>query len=364
MWILCAMFLFVNGVPSPTSAIPVTTLLESHSGAYTTLRTINNGLEFLFLERHMRRLAASARILFNSCPILLFQPGTNLSLQQGKPLEWDSLIPSLINDSMTKAIPYANALKERRTGTELAFTALVTGNLEKLIPNDQDIRTAFTMHLHVSLYSPLAFGVRTHGAHLALVGHGRDIANAKYSDWVRMRKPLEKLRPPSTTELLLSNDGDHILEGCLTNFFVLCRKDNIEENSPCIEKEGLKSKYAHSLELQTAPISDGVLPGVIREVVIEVCLGIGIPISEVAPSWSKHHLWEEAFITNGLRVLQHVETIRVPSSWNSLSLKTWKEVMWEEKRFQECPGSITSVIREEVMKRAKLEGHPVASFIK
>ncbi|XP_023733204.1 uncharacterized protein LOC111880899 isoform X2 [Lactuca sativa] len=348
-------FLFVNGVASPTSAPPVSTLLESHPGAYTTFRTHNNGLEFLFWERHLRRLSTSTNILFNSCPNLLFRPGINLtpvSLQQMKSLEWDSLIPSFVNNSMTKAIPAA--LKQRKPGTELAFTALVSGNLEKLIPNEkigeEEIHRVFSLHLHVSLYTPPVFGVRTDGAHLALVGHGRDTANAKYSDWVRMRKPLEKLRPPSATELLLSNDGDHILEGCLTNFFVICRKDSIKDG--------------YSLELQTAPISDGVLPGVVREVIIEVCLGIGIPIREVAPSWSKHHLWEEAFITNSLRVLQHVETIRVPGSWNSLSSKTWKDVMWKEKLFQECPGSITAVIQEEVMKRAKVEGHPVASFIK
>ena len=40
----------------------------------------------------------------------------------------------------------------------------------------------------------------------------------------RLRKPLEKFRPPSTTELLLSNDGDRLLEGCVTNFFVVCRR--------------------------------------------------------------------------------------------------------------------------------------------
>lgn len=176
-----------------------------------------------------------------------------------------------------------------------------------------------------------------------------------------MRKPLEKLRPPSATELLLSNDGDHILEGCLTNFFVLCRKDNMEEEGESAENMQ-KSKYGYSLELQTAPISGGVLPGVVREVVIEVCLEIGIPIREVAPSWSKRHLWEESFITNGLRLLQHVETIRVPVSWNSLSSKTWQEVTWEAKEFQ-GPGSITTVIQEEVIKRAKLEGHPVETFI-
>ncbi|XP_024968980.1 uncharacterized protein LOC112508547 isoform X3 [Cynara cardunculus var. scolymus] len=346
-----SMFIFVNGVASPTSAPPVSKLLESHPGAYTTFRTHNDGLEFLFWERHLRRLANSARILFYSCPKLLFQSGINsnsVALHQMKPLEWDSFIQSSVNDSMKKAIPCA--LKERRNETELAFTALVSGNLKKLIQNEkvgeEDIHRVFDMRLHVSLYAPLVFGVRTNGAHLAVVGNGRKTANAKYSNWVRMRKPLEKLRPPSATELLLSNDGDRILEGCLTNFFVLCHKDSLEEDNGCTEKKLVKSKYDHSIELQTAPISDGVLPGVIREVVIEVCLRIGIPIREVAPSWSKRHLWEEAFITNSLRVLQHVETIRVPSSWNSLGSKTWKDVMWEEKRFEEGPGSITVLIQE------------------
>ncbi|KAI3757056.1 hypothetical protein L6452_04589 [Arctium lappa] len=382
-WKLCemsgSMFLFVNGVASPTSAPPVSKLLESYPGAYTTFRTHSNGLEFLFWERHLRRLATSARILFDSCPKLLFRSGINsnsVALHQMKSLEWDSFIQSSVNDSMKKAIPCA--LKERRSETELAFTALMSGNLQKVVPEErvgeEDIQRIFDMRLHVSVYAPLVFGVRTNAAHLAVVGNGRQIANAKYSDWVRLRKPLEKLRPPSATELLLSNDGDQILEGCLTNFFVLCHKDNIEENSGAKEKKLLKSRYDHSVELQTAPISDGVLPGVVREVVIEVCSGIGIPVREVAPSWSKRHLWEEAFITSmsldqsirgldSLRLLQHVETIRVPSSWNSLCSKTWKEVTWEEKRFEEGPGSITALIQEEVMKRANLEGNQVASFI-
>lgn len=35
---------------------------------------------------------------------------------------------------------------------------------------------------------------------------------------------MEKMRPPGVTELLLTNDGDHILEGSITNFFVVCRR--------------------------------------------------------------------------------------------------------------------------------------------
>ncbi|GKC12876.1 D-aminoacid aminotransferase-like PLP-dependent enzymes superfamily protein [Tanacetum coccineum] len=189
----------------------------------------------------------------------------------------------------------------------------------------------------------------------------RDVAIAKYSDWVshkgnrsnglnglykpentevqameqimfKMRKPLEKLRPPSATELLLSNDGDHILEGCLTNFFILSRKDNMEEDGESAENMQ-KNKYGYSLELQTAPISGGVLPGVVREVVIDH----GTLQSSILPL-------EFGFLYD-LRLLQHVDTIRVPVSWNSLSSKTWKEVTWEAKEFEEGPGSITTVIQ-------------------
>lgn len=35
---------------------------------------------------------------------------------------------------------------------------------------------------------------------------------------------MDKFRPPLATELLLSNDGDQILEGSVSNFFVVCRK--------------------------------------------------------------------------------------------------------------------------------------------
>lgn len=41
-------------------------------------------------------------------------------------------------------------------------------------------------------------------------------------------------------------------------------------------------------------------------------------------------------IAGSLRLLQHVETVQVPCSWESLNSKTWKEVKWEEKRFEVC----------------------------
>ncbi|KAG4930923.1 hypothetical protein JHK84_047905 [Glycine max] len=58
-----------------------------------------------------------------------------------------------------------------------------------------------------------------------------------------------------------------------------------------------------SFQVQTALISDGVLPGTIRQLVLE---SEGIPFREVAPSWSECEIWEEAFITNLVEIIHKV----------------------------------------------------------
>ncbi|XP_058182367.1 uncharacterized protein LOC131300504 isoform X1 [Rhododendron vialii] len=358
-------FLFVNGVVSPSSPAPtVSAFLESRSGAYTTTRTHGDGSLVLFWDRHLRRLADSARVLLNANPSLLF--GSPHSLDSFSPRRirsprWESAIESLVNESMSKALPVA--LGERKSGEELAITALVSGNLENICGfedlDEERVSRVLDVRVHVGMYVPPEFGVRENGARLAVVGRGRDVANAKYSDWVRLRKSLEKLRPPLATELLLSNDGDQILEGAVTNFFVVCRKDN-NGSSPDATGEDLHGSSTYPYEIQTAPIRDGVLPGVMRQVIIDLCSSNGIPVREVASSWSRNELWEEAFITNSLRILQHVESIQVPLSWKLLESE--KDVTWVKKQFREAPGKITALIQREIMKTVGVEGYGVTSF--
>ncbi|KAK7265531.1 hypothetical protein RJT34_33151 [Clitoria ternatea] len=329
-------FLLSNGILSHTvdAPPPVKVFLETHPGAYTTSRTHNNASCLLFWERHMKRLSESIQILLNLAPRLLFKSNNSAILQPSSatlPI-WQPTIQMLVNDSMCKVLPVA--LKERTDCNELAITTLVSGNLEELnayeIVSEERMSKILDVHVHVETYVPPIFGVWGNGAHLAVVGYGRHIAAAKYSDWVRIRKTLEKLRPPSVTELLLSNDGDQILEGCVTNFFIVCRKDWNSDYGKAWGDYGNK----YSFEVQTAPINDGVLPGTIRQLVLEVCRSEGIPFREVAPSWSQHDIWEEAFITNSLRLLQHVDSIQVPTDWQSAHSKTWKDISWTKKQFQ------------------------------
>ncbi|KAL7148350.1 hypothetical protein ABFS83_06G172700 [Erythranthe nasuta] len=324
-------FLFRNGVVLPAADTPsVAAFLEAHPGAYTTTRTHNNGTELLFWERHLDRLSNSFKLLLNHNPKLLSKtPNFELS---NRAMTWDAAIRSLVDDSMRKAMPFV--VNGRRFGEEMAITALLSGNSENLDLSEggfdeEKTSEGLDLYLHVGRYVLPVFGLDENAARLAVVGHGRDFANAKYSDWVRLRKPLEKLRPPSVTELLLSNDGERILEGCLTNFFVVCRKEKDQDSNTFGQNE---LPNLRSIEIQTAPLSDGVLPGVIRQVIIDTCLKIGIPFREVAPSWSKRELWIEAFITtDSLRILQHVETIQAPNEWNSFVSNTWEEITWRER---------------------------------
>ncbi|RHN77952.1 putative aminotransferase class IV [Medicago truncatula] len=316
-------FLFSNGILSQTLDVPpVKLFLEANPGAYTTSRTHNNASCLLFWERHMKRLSESIRILSNLAPQLLFKSNNAASLLPLAPNFQVSppALQMLVNDSVGKVLPIA--LKERVNSKELAITTLVGGNLEELniyykTMSDENMSKSFDVHVHIETYVSPRFGIRGNGAHLAVAGYGRNVAAAKYSDWVRIRKTLEKLRPPSVTELLLSYNGDQILEGCVTNFFVVCRKNFL------------------------------------------VCRNEGIPFREVSPSWSEHETWEEAFITNSLRLLQHVDSIQVPTEWHSAHFKTWKDISWTKKQFQGGPGFITTLIQEKVMEKAILEGCPI-----
>ncbi|XP_042420329.1 uncharacterized protein LOC122008608 [Zingiber officinale] len=332
--------LLVNGVPLAGDVPPVATFLQSTAGAYTTTRTYGGASLVLFLERHIRRLVHSARLLSQSRPSL-FSAG---SVPAVFPLI-DS-VPHRIHDSLEIGLRLALRDRDRSGSTdELAITALVRGRC------DSD---GLDVLLHVGFFIPPPFGA--FGARLAVAGPGRDLAEAKYSDWVRVRQGLEKMRPPSVTELLLTNDGDSILEGTVTNFFVVRRKVIHDFTEPPPTEQELCS-----FVVQTAPISDGILPGVIRQLVIEICSSMNIPIEEVAPSWSDHALWQEAFITSSLRLVQHVETIQFPTSSKILHTRSFQEFSWATKQFQGI-GHITRHIQNEIINRAAEESFKINQY--
>jgi len=134
----------------------------------------------------MKRLSESIQILSNLAPQLLFKSAASVlplapNFQVSQPA-----LQMLVNDSVGKVLPIA--LKERVDSKELAITTLV--NLEELniydeTMSEENMSKFFDVHVHIETYVPPQFGIQENGAHLAVAGYGRNVAAAKYSDWVR-----------------------------------------------------------------------------------------------------------------------------------------------------------------------------------
>lgn len=140
----------------------------------------------------MKRLTQSVKILSNSSPLLLSESNRTIN-ELVKPswidsVPWEPAIRTLVDDSMRKVM--STALNEKIEGEELSITVIVSVNLENLGENYslvdvERVKEALGVHVYVGSYVPREFGVPENGANLAVVGRGRDVAAAKYSDWVR-----------------------------------------------------------------------------------------------------------------------------------------------------------------------------------
>jgi branched-chain amino acid aminotransferase len=91
-------------------------------------------------------------------------------------------------------------------------------------------------------------------------------------------------------EALLLNDDGYIAEGGGCNVF-----------------------FVKSEALLTPPLDSGILPGVTRELVIEIATGIGISVSEVDIRPEELERFDEAFVTNAMIEVMPLTTIREAS---------------------------------------------------
>ncbi|XP_057865238.1 uncharacterized protein LOC131072946 isoform X2 [Cryptomeria japonica] len=325
-------------------------LISTNTGAYTTTRTGGQGSCVLLWERHLIRLSQSLKLLAEAKPQLY------PALPFFVPTWYDDEIRPLVQLSLEAGL--RKALQTTKNDEEMTITALVCGSSASV---EGRANKPCDVYVHIASYIPSS--IANGAAHLAIVGPGRKNASTKSSEWVRARECLERLRPPSVTELLLSDDGDSLLEGTITNFFAVCYQESKEKDEEDINEDSDSSKWT-GYEIHTAPIIDGVLPGVIRQLVIEICADEGILLREVAPSWSNRQLWKEAFISNSVRLVQHVESIQAPYSWSQLlHAESWKDVSWKAIHL-EGPGIVTQKIQKLVLEHAMSEGYQFRDVVK
>ena len=60
---------------------------------------------------------------------------------------------------------------------------------------------------------------------VAVLGPPRQLPEAKDSAWVTTRAPLERAKPPGVSEALLATARGALVEGLVTNLFVVVRGD-------------------------------------------------------------------------------------------------------------------------------------------
>lgn len=253
-----------------------------------------------------------------------------------------------------------------------------------LLPPSRLQPHGFDVHAFVSLYAPLPICREAGPATAVVMGPPRKVAIAKDSGWVAARRRLEALRPPGATELLLASRDGRLLEGMVTNLFVVLDSaaaaaaeaeagagasagpvantaawadtrpaDAVGYAAAGAAAHGAAGGAASSsgssdaLEIWTAGLGEGVAWGTMRARVLCACATLGLRVRERGPGVAARRAWREAFLTNSLRGIQPLGRIDCDER-NHWGLSPWS------LELSPVPGPVTAAIAAAVVDAAPL----------
>jgi len=259
--------------------------LLSHEprGGYSTGRTVgrNSLLEFDF---HVNRMTTS----FNS--IFTEHTFNNQRMQS-------ILFPSLQLGVQT----YLSRFPQIQN--ELKLTFFITKSVAN---NDKDKVTLFTHVVELPSF-PRSVNVEVRRAE-------RHNPNIKDTDWVKQRKALELQKAKDVNEVVMLTEDGFITEGTQTNFFVLDNGGTIITAS-----------------------DDQILPGTIRNIVLDICKDKNIPLSLNTPNVKDISNWNAVFLTSSSRLILPIQSLRFPEEDPPIehsfstpeSVKHLQELLWK-----------------------------------
>lgn len=298
-------------------------------GAYTTMRTYGR-YQVCQLESHVRRLRRSLAALADATP----EDFAGATVPGNDKEMW-----SVVEGALGLAL---RTCEERHVrGPNDALGAKPGGGETMLVVVVSPTgRGGWRVGVHASpLRTPAPDPVA-----LAVMGLPRRVPVAKDARWPKQRAHLEAGKPAGVAEIILADDdGERLLEGLVTNLFVVIASD----------ADPLATR------VQTAP-ADECLPGLAREAVLDACAALGIEVEERAPRASERHVWREAFVSNTIRLVHPVREIRWPRGLPSDLARVGGEVSCEEiggdgdrevveggeivVRLPDAPGPVTAAI--------------------
>ena len=189
--------------------------------------------------------------------------------------------PWALSRHMRRAVASAQQLGLRRPAEDL-----VRNSVENLLETQQHahglLRLSFGANgnwsaVHLA-YEPVKHGAKLLTYDKAIVVQGQPIKSYPYTHRLEI---LEAIKSLGADEAIVCNDKGKICEGSVTNLLL------------CIDDKWV-----------TPPISDGVLPGVMRALVIEYC---GVSVRSI--DRSEISRVQSAFLLSSLRIAQPVTAI-------------------------------------------------------
>jgi len=224
------------------------------------------------LDAHVNRLQESLAIR------RAVEPSLKWKSEPWKPAQLDA--PENLKDLLVEKLHRTLQEAQQKEGlaTDLSAVAL-------LVQGHRGIE----VYLHVTPIGWPTASLNRPGCAEVFVSGSRVNAAAKDSQWLRDRAGIEAALSPGAEGLLCTQEG-LLLEGLVTNVFVV-REDGA---------------------VQTAsPSADLVLDGIMRRSIIRCCQELGVQVVESAPNVSDRHLWQEGFLTNCLRVIQPLSSMKM-----------------------------------------------------
>ncbi|KAI3435918.1 hypothetical protein D9Q98_001976 [Chlorella vulgaris] len=281
-------------------------LLATPRGAYTTV-LVRDGTRLVNWARHVERLERS--LLAMQTAFDGFYDAYYAWKEASRAAE-SMLLRSLLGPPIRAALQAAHAA-QTAAGDLMLMIVMVPAPAQ---PSGLDVR------VHVHPYSS-----STQAGSAVILGGPRSVPIGKDTGWVTERQMLEQQRGDAVEVLLCSEEGG-VLEGLVTNFFVVAAP----------------SDGAAAPILWTAGMHDGAVWGTVRAQVLEACAQLGIQVVEQAPRMHSRHTWTEAFLTNGLRTVQPLTSISCGAA------NVWGHKRWE-LRFPEAPGPITAAVHAALL---------------
>ena len=209
-----------------------------------------------------------------------------MRVEGGQPQNWRRHLERLVVSAAELGFPVPPSPSALAEGLEAVLAANSLEDAAARItvtrgtPGGRPTRTGYWIEAE-PLLARLWRGTRSGQANVVIArqpflpGH---LARHKTTSRIAYHLAREEARVAGADETLLADADGHLLEGSVSNLFLVVGG-----------------------EVVTPPIAMGILPGIVRAQVLHLCIRLGIPTRERAITRAELPLADEVFVTNSIQ---------------------------------------------------------------